>query len=76
MDKLLGLFLNGFHDLRVAVPGGHDGDPSGKVEKAVAIYVPNLNPAPMIHDKGVTARIRRGDNGVIPGNIVTGLRTR
>jgi hypothetical protein len=73
MDEFPGLFLDGFNDLRVAVPGGNHCNSGGKIKKAIAIYVPNFYATAMIHNKGVTAGVGRGDDSMIPSNIVVGF---
>ena len=59
MDEFLGVLLDGLHHLGVSMTGGDDGDAGGKIQKAVAIHIPHLGANAMIHDKGITTRVRR-----------------
>ena len=56
---VIGLFLDGFDDARVAVPGRADGDAGREIAIAIAVDVLHLGALAMIHDERIIARIRR-----------------
>ena len=41
MQQPPGLILNSFNDLRVAMPGGVDGNTGGKIKKDIAVHIMN-----------------------------------
>ena len=63
MDELLSLLLDGFDHLGMAVTGGDDGDPGGKIQEAIAVHVPDLGALAVIHDEGDAARVGWGNHG-------------
>ena len=65
VDELLGLILDGFHHLWVAVTGGGDRNAGGKIQETIAIDIPHFAAATVIHHKWITTRVRGGDNGLI-----------
>ena len=60
--NFLGLLLDGFDHLGMAVTGGNDRDAGGKIQEAVAIHIPHLATPPVIHDQRITARVGGRDD--------------
>ena len=59
MNKFFCLLLDGFDHPGMAVTGGNHRDSCRKIQKAVPVHIPDFDAPAMIHDKGVTAGIRR-----------------
>ena len=45
----------------MAVTGGDHRNAGGKIQETVAVHIPHFGALAMIHDKGITTRIRRGN---------------
>ena len=57
MDKFFRLCLDGFDHIRVTVPGCHDRNSSGEIQKAIGIHIPHFSSTPMIHYKWISTRV-------------------
>ena len=66
MNQAGGLVLNGFDDLGVAMPGGDDGNPGGKVQKAVPVRIFYDCSGGCFGHQRIGTRIGRRDNLLIP----------
>ncbi len=65
VEELVGGLLDLCDHVRVAVARRADGDPGREVEEAVAVDVPDFDPAAVRHHERVVARVRgRDDTGV------------
>ena len=60
-----GLALDGAHHVRMAVPGGNDGDAGVEVEEGVAVHVFDEHPLSTPHHQGIISQIRRRHELVI-----------
>src|SRR5882672_5294001 len=60
----------------MAVAGAAHGDAGGKIQKAVAVHVPNLRPLAVRHDEGIVPRIGRRDDERIAREQLSSLGTR
>src|SRR5258708_3381530 len=73
MQKTIGGILDGLNHHRMAVAGAAHRDTGGKIQKAVAVDVPNLRPLTVRHDEGIVARIRRRDDECVARKQLTSL---
>src|SRR5882724_4144307 len=60
----------------MAVTGAAHRDAGGKIQKAVAVHVPNLRPLAVRHDEGIVPRIGRRDDERIAREQLSRLGTR
>ncbi len=65
VDQLGSLLLDGFDHVRMAVPGGSDGDSGGDIEELVAVHIFDDKAASALRHHGVGTRIGRRDQAFI-----------
>jgi len=75
VDEFRRLCLNRLHHLRMGVAGGTHRDTGGPVDVAVAIHVPHLSAATMVHHERILAGIRWRNPRGIPRQDFLRLRT-
>jgi len=68
MDEARRLILNGAHNPRVRMPGGHDCNASVEIQVTVAIDIPHLAPDAAFHHEGVDPPHTRSVDPVITGD--------
>jgi hypothetical protein len=65
MDKLLGLSLDGFHYLRMAMTGVTNCNSGVEIEKKIGVDIFNPDPLRFFNDKGVDTGIGLRDIGLV-----------
>ena len=75
MQELLGLALDGLHNLGMTVAGGIDGDARNKIDIAVAIDIEYLAATTVVHDEIGDTSIGMGNHSLITVQHSLGLGT-
>src|ERR1700680_3885624 len=76
MQKLIGRILDGLNHRRMAMTGAAHRNAGRKIQKAVAIDVPNFRPLAVRHHEGIVARIGRRNDQRIAREQLPRLRAR